>query len=610
MCGFIGSISFYQNNLESLLSANKIQTCRGPDELTTLSKKISQFDEKVKNDKYINLVFNRLAIQDLSNNGSQPMYSKDFNSLIMLNGEIFNHNELRDELRANGVSLVSESSDTEVALKQLSFFGKSAVQKFNGQFSIVFFDFKNNSLMLIRDRLGQKPLFYFNNTETLIFSSNLKSLISNLGDYKIDEHSIQQYLELGVVPAPNTIFKNVYKVKPGEIIETNLNQKKIILETQQFWIIDNFVAERKFDESSFEEKLSEAIKIRHRADVPIANLLSGGIDSTSIIKIMSQNNFEINSFTATYREKKYDESYWSNIVVERFKLSHQQKQISTKSVDTEIFNTLDIFDEPYFDPSNLPSNLIYSEISKKFKVAISGDGGDELLNGYIRTNLAIKRSNKPYTFDALAKIYPKTLGTGSNLSSYSNQLDTSYFSFLSDTNFKEIFFKKTHNNSYLKNLYRDTGDKLKNLILIDYKFFLSEQMLLKVDRTSMANSLEVRSPFMDHKLIEYMLGVNYDDPKVGKKQYLKNLLKEDFDDDFINRKKMGFVFNLEKWVYENEVGLKRIIQSNQLPFSIEQNVINILFTFKTRINSHRIWKLITLIRYFQHVDNIIKSRNQ
>lgn len=417
-----------------------------------------------------------------------------------------------------------------------------------------------------------------------------------------------QYIELGAVPAPNTIFKGFYKVSPGELFDLNLDGQELKINFEKYWNVTDFVDENKFNRDIFEEKLFNSINLRHSADVPVASLLSGGLDSTSIIKIMSDNGLEINSFSIGFKGDKYDETKWSDNVALKYRLNHHKSLISVKNLEKEIFESIAIFDEPYFDPSNLPSNLIYKEISKKFKVAISGDGGDELLNGYKRTNLSIGRSSKNYSFNFLSSIYPGVFGTGAILSSYSNDLKSSYFSFLKDQKFKNLLIKSKNDHNFLDTIYTNTGNNLKNLILIDYKFFLPELMMLKVDRTSMANSLEVRSPFVDHKLIEYMLGVNYEDPNVINKNYLKQFLKNDFDEEFLNRKKMGFVFNLEGWIFSNSNLLLEIINSKSNPLNIDKIILKLLFRIKTRINAHRIWKIVTLIKYLENIDEILINK--
>ncbi len=228
MCGFLGIISKDKINQDKLISCNRYQTCRGPDEFkTSTGKTMEKFN--------FSFAFNRLAIQDLSETGSQPMYSKKFNSLILFNGEIFNHDELRQLLKGKGASFQSKSSDTEVLLNGLSLYGKGFIEKLRGQFSIFFIDYKKNKFLLVRDRLGQKPLFYKKTNDSLIFSSNLKSIISYEENYEIDQNSLSDYIEYDVVPSPNTLFKNLYKLKPAEVISFTFSGDKIVSDSEIYW---------------------------------------------------------------------------------------------------------------------------------------------------------------------------------------------------------------------------------------------------------------------------------------------------------------------------------------------------------------------------------------
>ena len=602
MCGYIGSISSDNINKELLFESNKLQTCRGPDELKILNGEFKQFTNCPN--KNFSLIFNRLSIQELSELGSQPMYSEEFNSMLLFNGEIFNHNELRDQLIIDGVKINSASSDTEVVIKSLSKYGTKIIEKFNGQFSIIFFDFNKKKIFLIRDRLGQKPLFYHLLKNNLSFSTNLKSLVKFLGTKKINNESINEFLSFGVVSSPNTIFENIYKLEPGQIIEINLSHEEIRLDKNFYWKPEDFVAENKFNKNVFNELLVNAVTLRNIADVPVGNLLSGGIDSTTIIKIMHDNKLKINSFSVTYDDEKYDESKWSDQVVNNYGIKNLTTHITLENIKNDLFESLKIFDEPYFDPSNLPSYKIYKEISKNYKVALSGDGGDELMGGYTRTQLSLKRNSKPFSFNTIYKFYPSILGTGAILKSFDNNLVNSYKSFISDEKFNLMISGKTFEKENYFKLDSKNLNSSKLIMLLDYKFYLPEMMHLKIDRTSMANSLEIRSPFVDHKLVEYMLSVDLKNPDLINKEYLKNFLKPDFDEKFLYRKKMGFVFNLEKFVFKNEAELKiKLFENNFI--EIKKNTINKLFRYRSRINAQRIWKLITLVIYFEEIEEIL-----
>ena len=232
MCGFLGTISKLNFELDTFINANELQTCRGPDE--TICIKSSDFE--FLNNLNLNsaFIFNRLSIIDLSKEASQPMVSKNYKTLVMFNGEIFNHRSLRQELLNEGVDFYTSHSDTEVVLNGLSHFGIDFINKLIGQFSIFFIDSNSQKAYLIRDRLGQKPLFFSLNQNELSFSTNLKSLVKTIKNKEVDIEQLTNYLNLGVVPSPNTIIKNCFKLKPGEIIEIDLNN--LILKKQSIGI--------------------------------------------------------------------------------------------------------------------------------------------------------------------------------------------------------------------------------------------------------------------------------------------------------------------------------------------------------------------------------------
>ena len=598
MCGFLGIISKDKINQDKLISCNRYQTCRGPDEFKTSTGKIM---EKFN----FSFAFNRLAIQDLSETGSQPMYSKKFNSLILFNGEIFNHDELRQLLKGKGASFQSKSSDTEVLLNGLSLYGKGFIEKLRGQFSIFFIDYKKNKFLLVRDRLGQKPLFYKKTNDSLIFSSNLKSIISYEENYEIDQNSLSDYIEYDVVPSPNTLFKNLYKLKPAEIISFTFNGDKIVSDSEIYWNPEEFISENKFDPDLFKEKLIRAITLRSSADVPVASFLSGGLDSTSIVKLMSENLSSVDTFSVGFTNKKYDESEWSNKAALKYNTQHYLSSFSNENINDEVFKSIDSLDEPYSDPSIVPTYIISKKISEKYKVALSGDGGDELLGGYDRTELTINNTWKLLKAAELSyKMYPAFLGTGNIFLSKSKNRVTSYKSFLSDYKFKKLLLKNSIGNFDLASTINTDYMPYKSLLLSDYKFFLPEMMLLKIDRLSMANSLEVRSPFVDHKLVEYVLSTNLFQYNNGlQKKFLKDLLRQDFKPEFINRKKMGFVFDIEDWVYNNLNLINKSFSEGSLVFDLNKNILKVLSINKSRINAIRIWKLLIIERYLQQLKN-------
>ena len=597
MCGFLGKISNKPFDNNRLIEANSYLTCRGPDEFQNL---YGSFSNIFENDDLTNFsfLFNRLSIIDLGPNSSQPMISKKYKTVVMFNGEIFNHERLRESMEKDGIQFFSDHSDTEVVLNGLSVYGIDYINKFIGQFSIVFYNSKNKQLSLIRDRLGQKPLFYSYEKNSLNFSSNLKSLVSKDSMPEVDSESLINYLNYNVVPSPKTIFKNYYKVEPGEYISFQISNEINKVEQKKYWKLEDYVSNNKFDSEKFFELFSDAVKLRQIADVPVANFLSGGIDSTTIVKNIADREEVVNTFSVGFNNPKYDESIYSREVAREYSTNHTEEKLDIENIEKLINDSIEAFDEPYCDPSTVPSFLISKIMSKKYKAAISGDGGDELLGGYIRTNQTIKPKNKLFSlFKYLNRIYPNHFGTGNRLLKNSSDIREAYGSYLSDEKFLNMLNLES-TKEFEKNIFSDDYDLYKNLLLVEYKFFLSEMMMLKVDRTSMANSLEVRSPFVDHRLVEYVLSSNssYIDYK-NPKAILKKYLSSDFNSSFLDRKKMGFVFEIEDWVYTNKDLVMAQIFENNTNLNINSKKIDLLFKFKSRINAIRIWKLYFIEKY-------------
>lgn len=593
MCGFIGVVSKndIQNNL--INKCDQYLSCRGPDE----QKAIQKYLKKSSNN--ILFSFHRLSILDLSEKASQPMEVNKESTILMFNGEIYNFSNLRSEMENKKIHFNTSHSDTETLLNGLTYFGTEFINKLEGQFAFAFLDERKNSLLLVRDRVGQKPLYFFRSNNEIIFGSNFKSILKYKQSFEIDKKQIINFLNFGVIPSPHTLDQHIQKVLPGQVIEFSLDDLSKTSE-YKYWDILDYVGDDNFDENTFFDLFNSAVKKRMVADVPIATLLSGGLDSTSLVKSISENttnNEEIVTFNVKNLNSKYDESLWAELVSEKYFTTNKTAIIDGKNLFDNPLKVLKELDEPYADPSIIPSYLIYKLISENYKVAISGDGGDELLGGYEKIHLSLKQSNVMYNFiEYLYNIYPPFLGTGSNILKYSRSIENRFISYTIDNKFLEFLSLKEDQNFGESYLNSDISD-LKKLMLSDYNFYLSEMMLYKVDRTAMANSLEIRSPFVDHKLIEYVFSTNMSFHNIDNpKQLLKNKLGHDFSKEFLNRKKMGFVFDLENWIYNNKEEILSIIK--KLDFI---DLINVkkLFLFKSRINSLRIFKLLVISEFIE-----------
>ena len=448
-----------------------------------------------------------------------------------------------------------------------------------------------NKAYLVRDRLGQKPMYYNTTKQGLIFSSNLLSLAKNVEKKTISTESLNLYLQLGAIPSPRTIFDKIYKVEPGEILEYDFQSDNFIAKSVKYWNIEEHLDNKRFSKDIFFDLFTDSITKRLNSDVPIANFLSGGIDSTA----------KINTFSVSYDGDAYDESLWFDQVANKYSTNQEIRSIDISNLTTEVDDALNAFDEPYADPSVVPSFLLSKLISEKFKVAISGDGGDELLAGYRRINETMSRNKNLSFLSTIFSVYPAFLGTGNNFLKHSKNTTKAYSSYFEDNKLLNLMGVE-NKNSYIDSIMPNISNDYKRIMISEYKFFLSEMMMMKIDRTSMANSLEVRSPFVDHKLVEYMLSV--DSSKINfnnSKQILKDYLQEDFDSDFTNRKKMGFVFDVQRWVYNNRELISETINNSKYIKEHNKNLIFTLSLNKSRINAQRIWKIFVLAKYLGRI---------
>ena len=603
MCGFIGTFSKNEINQQGIDQANNHLICRGPDHKNFYAG--NSYDKLgMKSNLNFSFIFNRLSIIDLSDTANQPMVSKNFNTTVMFNGEIYNHENLRKELESEGVEFFTDHSDTEVVLNGLSIHGPNFIKKLIGQFSIFFLDHNSAKAYLIRDRLGQKPLFYFIDNNNLSFSSNLKSLIKLNNKYDLDNNSINEFLNLGVVTSPHTIFENHYKVEPGQIIEIDLN-KNFYKKTDYYWKLEENYGSGKFNDDVFLNLLLDSIKMRNVSDVPVANFLSGGIDSSLIVKLQSTIQSKPNTFSVGYEDKKYDESEWSNLVSKKYSTNHDLMFINIDDLKNLVDKSIDIFDEPYADPSVVPSYSISKLISKNYKVAISGDGGDELAGGYLRTHQILQSKNLNHTaLSLIYKMYPSYIGSGINILRNSKNKTLAYSSYFEDKKLMNLL-NIEQNSNFVDKFTTNEFTDYKNLMFTEYKFYLSEQMMLKVDRTSMANSLEVRSPFVDHRIVEYLFSTDEKQYILNEPKFiLKQLLSHDFDSEFLNRKKMGFVFNVEDYVKNNISNIENILFNGLDIFQKNTKQIGKLSTFYSRTNALRLWKMFSLQKFVNSFDNL------
>lgn len=600
MCGFLGSATFNTISENTIESCNKRIECRGPDEKVIISNK------NFKSSKlFHNLIFNRLSIIDLSKKASQPMYSEEFNTLLMFNGEIFNHGELRKELEKNNLRFNSSHSDTETLLIGLSFYGLEFLSQINGQFSIFFYDIKNNEYYLIRDRAGQKPLYFSIDTNGFYFGSDLLSIQNLSNNYEINEEQIINYFNFGTSITPNTFYKNISSVNPGEFVKVSFNKDKFNVEKKKYWYLPNFIDEKKFIEEEFIHLFEDSTKKRLESDVPVSNFLSGGLDSTAVIKAIKKDRDDINTFSMVTNSKKYNESEFMEQVIKKYDTNHIYETIDKDISFEEIKSIILGYDDIIYDPSIIPTFILSNKISKNFKVALSGDGGDELLSGYEHYGNFHKTKRYPQgLISFLFNFYPANFGTGNNILKHSSNWRAAFSSYYGDEKLMKLL--KIENHLTFDEIYlQNKEENWKSLMVTDFEFFLNEMMLKKIDRSSMLNSLEVRSPFLDHRLFEYVVSHNNlnHNSQYSSKKIIKKYLSSDFDTNFLDRKKMGFSIDINQLVNKNKKEIIDTINFSVLGDLVDLSRIKNLLQINTRMNSLRVWKLYSISLYLEKNKN-------
>jgi len=563
MCGISG---FIQSNLgyeqKQCIITNMLKTIehRGPD------------DNGFYIDDWGAIGMQRLSIIDLET-GHQPIFSADKRYAIVFNGEIYNYRDLRRQLIKLGYHFQTQT-DTEVILAMYINYGPKCVQEFNGMFAFAIYDHLQHELFLARDRFGIKPLYYSKAPYFFAFASELKALLSfPLIDRDLDLDALDYYLTMESVPAPYSIIKSIKKLMPGEYMIINQNG---IIKTQYYDI--RFRPKHEglsdFDKKmELERLLNDAVRARMISDVPIGAFLSGGIDSSLIAHYLQKNSTEqINTFSIGFEEKSFDESSYAQKVANHLGTKHHLAMFNTSSLLDLLPKITDLLDEPFADASLIPTFLLSQYTRNHVKVALSGDGSDELFGGYptyyarkvgdsiptflgrpiqFFTNL-LPVSHHNMSFDFKAKKFAGALHY---------EPDIRHIMWLGafDTEEKKKvlmpqyqYHRKDYEFPVLDYHMRhcDTEDNWERSLYIDMRFYLQDNMLVKVDRASMFNSLEVRVPFLDHSVAEFAMRLPSNDKYRGKqsKYLLKNLALMHLPEEIVMRPKKGFGIPLSKWI--------------------------------------------------------------
>jgi len=587
MCGIAGATRnlLGQHPEKSLHRMNKVMVHRGPDM------------GEVKFDFDMGLCHRRLSIIDLSEDGRQPMSIQGGRYTIVFNGEIYNFQELRKELIAKGYEFHSRT-DTEVLLNLYADKGARSLQKIRGMYVYAIWDNKKKELFVARDRIGKKPLYYYHQEHKLAFASELKSIMELDGiPNEIDNTAILDYFKYLYIPHPKSIYKNICKLEPGHYLLFKNGQLKI----KEYWDIDFSSQASKSSPDDLEEELLQTVKdavgCRLISDVPLGAFLSGGVDSSAIVALMAQNNKKaVTTCTIGFDEKEHNEAEYAKNFAEKLGSCHYEQYI--KDEPAEIIKKLVWhFDEPFADSSMVPTYYVSKMARQYVTVALSGDGGDESFAGYDKYTIdnyenrvrqlmpasflgAIRGFTNPFMhINSLRRL--NSLCSSACLDPADAFYVTNTFirgpqaaQIFSDSFLKEVdgYDPAEHTRRYYQKANGE--DHLSKILYTDLKLFLPGDILVKVDRMSMANSLEVRSPLLDHKVIEFAarLPSSMKINKGVKKFLLKETFRSLLGDEILRRKKHGFTVPLDQWFRSDlkEMAASTIFEGDAMPqyFSI------------------------------------------
>lgn len=568
MCGITGIFDTRGSRQiaeAALRRMNDAQHHRGPDE------------GSLHLEPGVGLGHRRLSIIDVAT-GQQPLFNEDGSVVIVFNGEIYNYAELIPELQAAG-HVFHTRSDTEVIVHAWEQWGEDCVKRLRGMFAFGLWDRNRQTFFMARDRMGVKPLHYaLLDDGHLLFGSEIKSLLAHGGLARdIDPLAVEEYFALGYVPEPRSIFRKVRKLPPGHTLCIRRGQP--VGETREYWDL-HFTLDSRISEAEAEEelvrRLDESVKLRLISEVPLGAFLSGGVDSSAVVASMARvSSGAVNTCSIAFDDPAYNESEFARMVAERYQTSHHVETVS--SDDFGLVDTLArLYDEPYADSSAIPTYRVSELARKRVTVALSGDGGDETFGGYRRYRLhmmeermrsALPAGLRRPVFGVLGRVYPKAdwaprvFRAKTTFQGMARTSVEAYFHSMSQLRQPlrgELFsarFKRELGGYSAQEVFQHharragTDDPLALIQYIDLKTYLVGDINTKVDRASMAHSLEVREPLMDHPLVEWVATLPSHFKLRGNngKAFFKKAMEPRLPDDVLYRPKMGFAVPLARW---------------------------------------------------------------
>lgn len=530
MCGIVGIVSRSPVDPASVVRMAEVLRHRGPDDAGVW----------LSEDRSVVLAHRRLAILDLSPRGRNPMTWDRGRLQVTYNGELYNYRDLRDELRRLGYSFAS-NSDTEVILAAYDHWGVECLQRLIGMFAFGLWDSGRRQLFLARDRLGQKPLYYSEHNGELAFASELKALLADCEfRCEVDPEALAMYLRYGYVPAPRTIFGHASKLAPAHYAIWKDGR----LEAARYWdpVIIAARPRPEFNEADaarqLEELLRESVCRQMISDVPLGAFLSGGIDSSLIVALMQEQSARrVKTFTIRFDDPEFNEADHARAVADHLGTDHFEETCSTAQMIDTIGKLPEYFDEPFADASAIPTYLVSKVARQEVTVALSGDGGDELFFGYERYRNYATR----WVQIAAPRMSHGTLET---LLDTEMQYYAHWHVSWQDPEIAVMLGHQGQRSAAHETARRDLQQftALERPPLLDLLTYLPDQILTKVDRASMALSLEARAPFLDHRVVEFALALPLEQKWRGgeSKWLLRQLLHKRVPRDLVDRPKMGF----------------------------------------------------------------------
>lgn len=579
MCGIVGIVSKLKIEPKIIERLTTTLRHRGPNAESTY----------INNSSSTALGHTRLSVIDLSSAANQPMFSADGRYVIVFNGEIYNFQKIKKELlQINPSQVFKTNSDTEVIVCAFDCWGLDMVKRLEGMFAIAIYDSIDDKLFLFRDRVGKKPLFYFYDDKQFIFASEIKSLVTHpaiANTKEIDYQALHEFLHLGYIPEPKTIYRSIRKFPAGSIGEVDSN---LIFFLTPYWRAEDLILEERKPQkdatlkANLRSRLHGAVQKRLISDVPLGSFLSGGTDSSLVTAIASEYTIgSIKTFSIGFKESKFDETRFAAQVAGKLKSDHHEYILYEAEAAGMLETYLNHFDEPFADTSAIPTMLVSRLARKDVTVALTGDGGDELFLGYGAYEWVNRLSN-PF-FKAIQSTLAhgfKTLGNDrlKRIARLLQSVDEKQFRshvfsqeqyFFSDAEIKNNLLKQT--SSYEPFAYCDPkGAKMlteeEKQALFDFNFYLKDDLLVKVDRASMFYNLECRCPFLDIEVIEFALNAPVEIKRRGEinKWLLRELLKDYLPDNLIYRPKWGFSIPLSSWLKNDLCYLMGYLEKEQI----------------------------------------------